>query len=112
MTLQTARQGGLERGVNGKDALKWIETAKVVLNGQIVDIPIPIASAGATRFVRIEPVNVTQEGYKYNIVYYEGQRELIAKKGYTMLGEGRRGLQPNRIYALPDYVRQLHIGTR
>ena len=100
---------GLERSVQGKDALKWIETAKVVLNGARVDIPIP--HADDSRYVMFEYVKAVEDGVRYNIIFYEGSPRIAERNGYSTFGRGERGIQKNRIYMLPDDVKQIHLGT-
>ena len=102
--LKSQNVGGLEKEVNGKDSLKWIHTAKVVLNGTMVNIPIPDGS----RYVLLEPVKPVLGGYRYNIVFFDGPAD---PNGYLEFGRGKVGIQPNRIYRLPPDVNVLHFGT-
>ena len=104
MAIKTQNAGGLEKGVNGKDALKWIHTAKVVLKGSMVDVPIPDDSM----YVSIEPVKPVQGGYRYNVVFYNGPTD---PNGYLEFGTGKIGIQPNRVYRIPPRVSVLHLGT-
>jgi len=104
MTSQDATQGGLEKGVNGRDSLKWIHTAKVVLNGSKIDISIP----DSARYVLLETVKPVLSGYRYNVVFFDGPAN---PNGYLEFGKGKVGIQPNRIYRLPPDVNALHIGT-
>lgn len=102
--------GGLEKGVNSKDALKWINlaTVPVVLNGQQVDIGKP---DGANYFL-LEYVKPVEGGDRYNAVFNQGSEEIATRNGYSTFGAGEQRVQPNRWYKLPDYVRQIHLGQK
>ena len=107
--IKSRNDGGLERSTEGKDSLKWIHTAKVVLNGKRVDIPVP--DADSSRYVLFEYVKAVEGGVRYNVVFSEGSPEIAQRNGYSIFGREEIGLQKNRIYYLPDDVRQIHIGT-
>ena len=102
--LKPQNAGGLEGRIDGKDALKWIHTAKVVLNGGLIEVPIPDGS----RYVLIESIKPVPDGYRYNVVFFNGPAD---PNGYLEFGTGKVGIQPNKIYRLPPDVSVLHLGT-
>ena len=101
----TANMGGLEKHTLGKDAMKWIATAKVVLNGTQVDVPIP---DGASH-VLLECVKQMPDGPRYNIVFYQVPP---GTQSYLEFGGGKVPIYPGRIYQLPPDARQLRLGMQ
>ena len=113
MAIKTQNAGGLEQGVNSKDALKWIHlaTVPIVSNGQQVDIAVPAVSTGA-RYFLFEYVKPVEGGDRYNAIFKQGSPEIAERNGYSTLDRSERRIQPNRWYRLLDDVRQIHLGTK
>ena len=114
MAIQTARQGGLENGVNGRDALKWIHlaTIPIVINGQQVSIEVPDGSNHFARYFLLEYVKPIEGGDRYNAIFNQGSPEIAKIKGYSTFDRGERRVQSNRWYMLPDDIKQIHLGTK
>lgn len=105
MTTQTAMQGGLERHTKGKEAMRWIATAKIVLNGTQVDVPIP----DGANHVLLEYVKPIPDGHRYNAVFYQAPP---GTQGYLEFGRGKVPIYLGTIYQLPPDTRQIHLGVQ
>ena len=113
--LKSQNAGGLEKGVNGNDALKWIHlsTIPIVINGQQVSIPVPDVSNHFARYFLLEYVKpIEGGGDRYNAILNQGLPEIAKIKGYSTFDRGERRFQSNRWYLLPDDIKQIHLGTK
>lgn len=103
MTSQSANRTDLTTKTNGSDSLKWMETAKVVLNGKQVDVPIP---DGTNRYLKLQPGKPVKGGQIYKVVFLNGPAE---QNGYRGLPKAEDTILPGEIYRIPDAVTKLHL---
>ena len=100
MTTKTAE--GLTGKTSGSDALRWIHTAKVVLNRTQVDVPIP----SEARYVLLESIKPHPDGHRYNVVFYTSSSGDFSYERFGSNG----GIIPGKIYELPHDTKKIHLG--
>lgn len=103
MTSQSANRTDLATKTHGSDSMKWMETAKVVLNGKQVDVSIP---DGTSRYLKLQPLKPVEGGYSYKVVFLNGPAE---QNGYRELPKTEDAILPGETYRIPDAVTKLHL---
>lgn len=102
MTSQSANRTDLTAKTNESDSMKWMETAKVVLNGKQVDVQIP----DGANILKLQRAKPTEGGYLFKVVFLNGPAE---QNGYKGLPKAEGTILPDGYYRIPDGATNLHL---